>query len=105
MNWGSSRRTGQLLQRGPGGREPLAVVMGETSLPCANWKPTASRSHLYECPHRHALGQPLECGTGGQSQLRQDRLFNLLTGARQKVANYAVTVRTQGRHAAIAQRA
>ena len=93
----------QLLRRGPGGREPLAVLIGETMFALrlleAQCIEVARRqlrglsramSHTLNAPNQAPLWS---VALVGNPNCGKTALFNLLTGARQKVANYAgVTV-------------
>ena len=91
----------RLLRRGPGGREPLAVLIGETMFAlrlleaqCIEVTPCSPRAEAAmprsTRPH-HA--PPWSVALVGNPNCGKTALFNLLTGARQKVANYAgVTV-------------
>ena len=94
----------QLLRRGPGGREPLAVLIGETMFAlrlleaqCIEVQPGRAAPPP-EPAMTHALNAPNQAplwsvALVGNPNCGKTALFNLLTGARQKVANYAgVTV-------------
>jgi Fe2+ transport system protein FeoA len=114
----------QLLRRGPGGREPLAVLIGETMFALRLLEAQCIEVRLDDVsgdaagrgrrqPGRapregdrrqrgrivtHALNAPNQAprwsvALVGNPNCGKTALFNLLTGARQKVANYAgVTV-------------
>ena len=96
----------QLLRRGPGGREPLAVLIGETMFALAPARSAVRRGRgrgrnpapAAPAAMTHALNSPYHAPAWsvalvGNPNCGKTALFNLLTGARQKVANYAgVTV-------------
>jgi ferrous iron transport protein B len=91
----------QLLRRGPGGREPLAVLIGETMFALRLLEAQCVEVEIAGKPGggsvmTHALNSPYHAPAWsvalvGNPNCGKTALFNLLTGARQKVANYAAS--------------